>query len=390
MPWSAPVRAPDLSELETLVVCAAEGSMASAAQRLGISRPGVAKRIRNLEALAGCELLHRGGRGVRLTEAGAALQASAQRMLAERDVLAGVLTEIRGEESSAIAGLRELLGSSSAAARASQLPEARLRETEHVLELVLRASATGVVISDPETSTIHEVNDAFCRFTGRSREELLSQPATELSARYDGGGRSQLIEEIRRVGVAERIVVRLAGPDGSVRFGEVTARFVSVAGSTQLLSTVDDVTEQHRLDSELASALAAYRAVTRAATLILAGSSVLDALESVIPELRRSGEFATALLWCGVAEAPSFIDGDPLSPQLEQGLQRQHLGAGGAVRRLRLSSGEGTSLGWIARAEEGERSIVLLDGSSAAGSHRQAFADVLADLLTLTRERLPI
>src|ERR1019366_2762198 len=90
MSWSAPVRAPELSELETLVVCAAEGSMARAAPRPRIRRPGVAKPIGNLEVVAGRELLHRGGHGVRLTEAGAAMQASVQRMLAERDALVGV------------------------------------------------------------------------------------------------------------------------------------------------------------------------------------------------------------------------------------------------------------------------------------------------------------
>jgi PAS domain S-box-containing protein len=387
MSWSAPVRAPELSELETLVVCAAEGSMARAAQRLGISRPGVAKRIRNLEVLAGRELLHRGGHGVRLTEAGAAMQASAQRMLAERDALVGVLTEIRGDGPSAIAGLRELLGSSSAASRAAQLPEARLSETERVLELVLRASATGVVISDPETSAIYEVNEAFCRFTGRSREELLRRPATELSARYDGGRRSDFIEELRRLGVAERVIVRMPRPDGSVRVGEVTARLVGVSGATQLLATVDDVTEQHRLDGERVSTLAAYRAVTRAGTLMLAGHSVLDALVGILPDLRHSGEFATALLWDGGREAPGFLDGEPPCPQLEPELQRQHvLGCEGAVKRLRVSADAGSAEGWIAYVEGLDRSMVLLDGESATGSRQQVFADVLADLLALASE----
>jgi LysR family glycine cleavage system transcriptional activator len=56
---SAPVRSPDLAELDTLVVCAVEGSLAATAARLGISRPAVAKRIKNLEALVGRPLLHR-------------------------------------------------------------------------------------------------------------------------------------------------------------------------------------------------------------------------------------------------------------------------------------------------------------------------------------------
>ncbi len=380
---SSPVRPPDLAELETLVVCAAEGSMASAAQRLGISRPAVAKRIRNLEALAGRELLLRGGRGVRLTEAGATLQASARRMLAERDVLAGVLTEIRGEGSSPIAGLRELLGGSSAASRAAQQPEARLRETERVLELVLRASATGVVISDPDTAAIYEINEAFCRFTGRSREDLLGQPATSLSARYDGGGRSDFIEEIRRVGVAERVLMRMPQPDGSVRVGEVTARFVGLAGTTQLLATVDDVTEQHRLDCERASTLAAYRAVTHAGALMLAGNSALDSLLGILPELRDSGGFATVLLWKHGAGAPAFLDGEPVQPRLLSELGRHHNGSSPQVTRLQPSAGAGSSGGWLARLAALEHSVVLLEQGPPREVGHEVFADALKDLVDL-------
>jgi DNA-binding transcriptional LysR family regulator len=66
MPLSAPVRAPELTE-----------------------------RIKSLEALAGCPLLIRGGRGVSLTDAGAVLLNGARRMLQESDVIVGVLTDIR-------------------------------------------------------------------------------------------------------------------------------------------------------------------------------------------------------------------------------------------------------------------------------------------------------
>src|SRR5438270_4262781 len=149
---SPPIRAPDVGELETLVACGAGGSLSAAAAHLGISRPAVAKRIKNLEALAGRPLLHRGGRGVRLTDAGAALLAGARRILEERDLLVSLLGEIRGEGPSPIAGLRELMGGGSEAARAAQQPEVRLAETERVLALILRASTTALIISDPQTS----------------------------------------------------------------------------------------------------------------------------------------------------------------------------------------------------------------------------------------------
>src|SRR4051812_44016463 len=104
-----PVRAPELSELETLVVCAAEGSLAAAAAELGISRPAVAKRMNQLEAIVGAPLLDRDARGVRLTEAGVALVAHARRLLAERDALLDEITTMRDGgrgTSSGLSGMR--------------------------------------------------------------------------------------------------------------------------------------------------------------------------------------------------------------------------------------------------------------------------------------------
>jgi len=240
-PWRAPIRPPELGELETLVACANTGSLTAAGEQLGISRPAVAKRVKNLEALSGQPLLDRGARGVRLTDAGATLLAGARCLLEERDMLVGVLREIRGAGPSPIAGLRALMGGEQATAHAAQLPELRLADTERVLELIMRASSTGVVITDPETAVVHEVNDAFCRFTGRSREELLDRPATDFPEWFTSHDREQVIEQVRRDGRAEGVIVRMPRPDGSVRAGELTVHFIALAGRRLLLTTIDDV-----------------------------------------------------------------------------------------------------------------------------------------------------
>jgi PAS domain S-box-containing protein len=241
---ATPVRAPDLSELETLVACAAEGSMVGAAGRLGISRPAIAKRIRNLEALAGCALLHRGGRGVHLTDAGATLLAGARRMLEERDALLSLLGEMRRAEPSSISGLRSLLGSSPTTAEAAQRAETRLVETERVLELVMRATATGVVITSLETGLVHEANEAFCRFVGRTREELLTQATIDFDQWIASPERQAMIETLQRDGVAYHVTLPMPQADRSVHFGEVTVYLISLAGARLLLGIVEDVTTQ--------------------------------------------------------------------------------------------------------------------------------------------------
>jgi PAS domain S-box-containing protein len=239
---SPPIRAPELTELETLTACAAEGSLAAAAADLGISRPAVAKRIAALEAIVGERLLHRDTRGVRLTEHGVLLVAHARRLLAERDALMEEIAAFQGGEfRSRISGMRGLLGRSTAFSRAALKPEAVLNETEHLFEIVFHASATAVVISDPDTGVIHEANDAFCRFLGRDREAVLGRSPQELGASYSDHDRNRLVELVRRRGVVRDFKVRATHPDGSVIAGRVTSQLVQLGGRPQLLSMVADV-----------------------------------------------------------------------------------------------------------------------------------------------------
>ncbi len=60
----------DLSSLLVLLQVAEQGSVQAAAKRLGTSRATVRRRIEELEAAVGEQLVHRGTRGARLTRAG--------------------------------------------------------------------------------------------------------------------------------------------------------------------------------------------------------------------------------------------------------------------------------------------------------------------------------
>jgi len=236
-----PIRPPELSELETLAVCAAEGSLAAAAGVLGISRPAVAKRVTTLEAIVGTALLERDTRGVRLTEQGAALVAHARRLLAERDALMDAITELRADGDGArLSGVRAMLGRSTPSARAAQRPEALLAETEQLFEIVFHASATGVVISDPDSGLAQEANDAFCRFVDRSRTEVLGRPAMDVGAWDSLEERRRLVEAVRRRGVVRDVPIRVRLPDGSLRHGQVTSQLIQLGGRPWLLSTVNE------------------------------------------------------------------------------------------------------------------------------------------------------
>ena len=88
----------ELHQLEYLVAVAEEGSFTRAATRLRVSQPGVSTQVRRLEHELGQALLDRTGRGVTVSDAGAAVLPHARAALAAvaavrqtADQLAGVL-----------------------------------------------------------------------------------------------------------------------------------------------------------------------------------------------------------------------------------------------------------------------------------------------------------
>lgn len=89
------VRGPDLEELRTFCTAAELGSLGRAAVRLHVSQPGLSKRLANLEAAAGMQLLDRSPHGVTLTPPGRHLYEQARRLLQQADHFQEVLVGLR-------------------------------------------------------------------------------------------------------------------------------------------------------------------------------------------------------------------------------------------------------------------------------------------------------
>ena len=169
------IRRPDFAELETFLAAARTGSLAQAGEELRVSKTAVAKRISALEALVDCRLLERGSRGVALTDAGRQFVPLVEQMLAEADRALEAIDGRRGRRDRLrIAGARSLTG-----ARAGST-ERVLAETEHLFAEVFHEVADGIVIASLEDQRILEVNDAYCRIVGYSREEVVGRTPAEL------------------------------------------------------------------------------------------------------------------------------------------------------------------------------------------------------------------
>ena len=72
----------DIKKLKAFSVVAEFGSFSRAAGVLGMAQPVLSRQVRSLEEELGVQLVHRNGRGIVLTEAGALLNEYAKGILA--------------------------------------------------------------------------------------------------------------------------------------------------------------------------------------------------------------------------------------------------------------------------------------------------------------------
>ena len=90
----------DLLDVLAFVRVAETGSFARAAERMGLSKPAVSRRVARLEEQLGAQLLTRSARGAQPTEIGDAYYARAANILAELDaaqeVVAEAVTQVAG------------------------------------------------------------------------------------------------------------------------------------------------------------------------------------------------------------------------------------------------------------------------------------------------------
>lgn len=175
----------DIRQLRAFVAAAETGAISRAAERLRVAQPSVSQQVQRLEADLGTRVFDRLGRGVALTDAGAALLPRARRILAEVDE---ARASVVGE---AAEGLRLAVGAIPTMAP-YLLPRAlrRLREerpgcevavredfTENLLEALVEHSIDVAIVSTPIEHDLIEVDVVG------SEELLVVAPAAhELSA----------------------------------------------------------------------------------------------------------------------------------------------------------------------------------------------------------------
>ncbi|HEY9398071.1 MAG TPA: PAS domain S-box protein [Burkholderiales bacterium] len=129
--------------------------------------------------------------------------------------------------------------------------EAALRASEARFARLLEVSPLAVSIVATADRRIVEINPAFTRVTGYSRDEVIGKTADELALWADAEGGADDVDTVRRNGridARDRSIRRKAGDIG---FVEHSALLIDIAGEMRALFFMQDITVRKRAELDV-------------------------------------------------------------------------------------------------------------------------------------------
>lgn len=176
-----------------------------------------------------------------------------RKIVAERTFVRTDGTTFTGEvhsgpvyENGKVCGVRGVIRDITERKRANLL----LKESEARFRTLFELSPQPVVVSDPDTGRLIDVNERFCALSGYAKDEAIGKTSTELGL-FSPEQRASFMELFRNKGDVSALEMDFMDRNGNVCETLLYSRAAEINGSSVILSIVVDVTELRRLERNL-------------------------------------------------------------------------------------------------------------------------------------------
>jgi len=142
--------------------------------------------------------------------------------------------------------------------------ERALRESEEKFKRTFQSNPNSMSINTLEEGIFLDVNDAFLRTSGFSREDIIGRRSTETSW-VDKEDRSRMLRLLHEQGRVEGMETAFHTKSGKVLFSSLSAVIVEIGGKQCVLTTSQDITERRRAADRLRRSEEKYRSLVELA-----------------------------------------------------------------------------------------------------------------------------
>lgn len=174
--------------------------------------------------------------------------------------------------------------------------EKLLAQAETIRQLLLTTS-DGYILADTET-TIIDVNPAYCKMMGYTRDELLGMKVVELEAFLSPDEIAERVRSIVHEGY-ERFETRHRHKDGSIIEMDVSITTLRENGKPLVAAFVRDITQRKKYDKELRKLNRVYAVTAQTTQTLVRARTREKLLESLCTIAVQYGTFRLA--WVGMA-----------------------------------------------------------------------------------------
>ena len=134
---------------------------------------------------------------------------------------------------------------------AQKKAEAALRQSEERFSKFFRSSPDWIVISSLRDGRMIEVNDAFLKITGYSKEEVISRTSEELGLWVDPDERIKFVELLQEKKEVRDHEASFRLKSGEVRIFLRSAELVELGGETCVINISRDITERKQAEDRI-------------------------------------------------------------------------------------------------------------------------------------------
>ena len=145
--------------------------------------------------------------------------------------------------------------------------ETALRASEQRFATVFRASPVGICVTRLADGTFLDMNDAFSRIIGHTREEMIGRSSLVLNYWVDPEDRAKIVHALQANGSVRNWEMRFVRRDGSVRDSLRSLERITLDGEDCILTILEDITERKHIEAALRDSEASLVAAQERAKL---------------------------------------------------------------------------------------------------------------------------